>query len=197
MQDGYAFQTQDAEAWALFGSVDYLPTDRWTLKAGVRFSHEEKDFAAERPDPTFQTPTVAPITADTDDDFTSWDLSATYAVNPDVNVYGRVATSFRAPSIQGRILFCADFAGGTDPASDCVDVAEEEEILSTEVGVKSELLDRRLRLNADRLPLRDGRPADRGGRRRGQHGHPAERRQHRGLRLRGSTPSSPRARDGW
>jgi iron complex outermembrane receptor protein len=148
VQDGFAFQNQDTEAWALFGSVDFLPTDRWTLKAGVRLSHEEKDFSAERPDPTFQTPTVAPITAATDDDFVSWDLSATYAVSPDVNVYGRVATSFRAPSIQGRILFCADFAGGTDPATDCVDVAEEEEILSTEVGIKSELMDRRLRLNA-------------------------------------------------
>ena len=148
VQDGFAFQNQEAKSYALFGSVDFVPTERWTLKAGLRFTQDEKDFSAERPDPTFNTPTVAPITASTDDDFVSWDLSTTYAVNPDVNLYGRVATSFRAPSIQGRILFCADFAGGTDPATDCVDVAEEEEILSTEVGVKSELLDRRLRLNA-------------------------------------------------
>ena len=146
-QDGFSFQRQDAQSWALFGSVDLQATDRWQLKGGLRFTHDEKDFSAERPDPTFNTPTVRPIRENTDADLTSWDLSATYAVNPEVNLYGRVATSFRAPSIQGRILFCPDFAGGTDPATNCVSVAEEEEILSTEVGVKSELLDRKLRLN--------------------------------------------------
>ena len=144
-QEGFAFQTQQAESWALFGSLDYEVTDRWTLAAGLRFTADEKDFAAERPQPVFQTPTVAPIVRATDTDFVSWDASATYAVNPDVNVYGRVATSSRAPSIQGRILFCADFEGGTNPATNCVSVADEEEILSVEAGVKTELLDRRVR----------------------------------------------------
>lgn len=148
VQDGFAFQTQNAESWAVFGSVDYEASERWELQAGLRLSSDEKDFAAERPDPTFNSPTVAPIRESTDEDFTSWDLSATYAAAPNVNVYGRVATSFRAPSIQGRILFCPDFDGGTNPATNCVAVADEEEILSTEVGVKSELLDRKLRLNA-------------------------------------------------
>lgn len=147
VQDGYSFQTQQAEAWALFGSLDWQATDRWNLKAGLRYSQDDKEFSAERPDPTFNTPTVAPITRSTDADFVSWDVSASYEVNPDMIVYGRVATSFRAPSIQGRILFCADFEGGTNPATNCVSVADKEEILSTEVGMKSELLDRRLRLN--------------------------------------------------
>lgn len=148
VQDGFAFQQQDAESWALFGSIDYRLSDRWDLQAGLRFTTDEKDFSAERPDPTFQTPTVAPIRRTTDDDFTSWDLAATYHVSDDVNVFGRVATSFRAPSIQGRILFCPDFDGGTNPATNCVSVAGEEEILSTEIGLKSTLWDRKVRLNA-------------------------------------------------
>jgi iron complex outermembrane receptor protein len=90
---------------------------------------------------------VAPIVRNTDANFVSWDLSATYEVNPDVRVYGRVATSFRAPSIQGRILFAPDFSGGLDPATNGVSVADQEEIISGEVGVKSELLNRKLRLN--------------------------------------------------
>jgi len=146
VQEGFASQTQQATSWALFGSADYQATERWNLKAGLRFTHDEKDFSAERPDPVFQTPTFAPITRHTDADLTSWDVSALYAVNPTFNVYGRVATSFRAPSIQGRILFCPDFEGGANPATNCVSVADEEEILSAEVGFKSELLDRRLRL---------------------------------------------------
>jgi iron complex outermembrane recepter protein len=146
-QNAYAFQTQDNQSWALFGSMSYRLTDRWKLQGGLRYTHDEKDFAAERPQPLFQTPTFAPIRRRTDEDMTSWDLSATYAVNDTVNVFGRVATSFRAPSIQGRILFCPDFEGGTNPETNCVSVADEEEALSTEIGVKSELLDRKLRLN--------------------------------------------------
>jgi iron complex outermembrane receptor protein len=146
--DGFASQEQTAKSWAIFGTLDYALTDRWTLQGGLRYTDDQKDFSAERPDPTFNTPTVAPILANTDDNFTSWDASATYTVSDTVNVYGRVATSFRAPSIQGRILFCPDFEGGTNPDSDCVDVADAEDIISYELGVKSELLDQRLRWNA-------------------------------------------------
>ena len=145
--EGYAFQTQQATSWALFGSLDYQINELWSVKGGLRYTTDEKEFSAERPDPTFQTPTVAPITVDTDADLVTWDLSATRVVSDNVNIYGRVGTGFRAPSIQGRILFCADFEGGVNPATNCVSIADEEKILSTEIGVKSELMDRRLRLN--------------------------------------------------
>jgi iron complex outermembrane receptor protein len=145
-QDGYAFQTQDATSWAGFASIDFRPTDRWALKGGLRYTTDQKDFTAERPDPTFQLPTVRPIQVSTDADLVTWDLSATFKASADVNLYSRVGTGFRAPSIQGRILFCADFEGGTNPATDCVSVADEEKITSFEVGVKTEIA-RKLRLN--------------------------------------------------
>ncbi|HEY0592861.1 MAG TPA: TonB-dependent receptor, partial [Thermoanaerobaculia bacterium] len=145
--EGYAFQSQNAESWALFTSMDYRFSDRWNLQAGLRFTHDEKTLSAERPIPLFfNVATLAPVTAATDDDFTSWDLSLTYVASPQVNYYGRLATSFRAPSIQGRILFAPDTEGGTNPATDGLSVADTEEILSAEIGVKGELLDRRLRL---------------------------------------------------
>jgi len=147
VQDGFAYQEQDSKSWALFGSFDWTLSEDWDLKAGLRYTNDEKEFVAERTDPTFQLPTFAPIRRSTDADFVSWDLAATYHVNDDVNVFGRVATSSRAPSIQGRILFCADFEGGLNPATNCVSIADEEEVLSTEVGIKSLLLDRTLRLN--------------------------------------------------
>jgi iron complex outermembrane receptor protein len=147
-QDGYAFQTQDATSWALFASLDFRPSDRWTLKGGVRYTTDEKSFSAERPDPTFQLPTVRPIEVSTDADLVTWDFSTTYKASDSVNVYGRVGTGFRAPSIQGRILFCADFEGGLNPATNCVSVADEEKITSFEVGVKTEI-NRKLRLNTD------------------------------------------------
>jgi iron complex outermembrane receptor protein len=150
--DGYGYQTQDAEAYALFGSVDWQVSDDWTLKAGIRFSHDEKDYLTKREQPLFintllyGTQPSVPIPVKVDDDFTSWDLSALWAVSDTVNLYGRVATSFRAPSIQGRILFCSDI-DGTDPLTNCVSVADTESILSAEVGVKTILADNTLRLN--------------------------------------------------
>lgn len=146
--EGFAFQSQDAESWALFASASYMLSDRLKLQGGIRFTHDEKDLSAERPIPLFfNTATIGPVRASTDDDFTSWDISATYAISPQVNVYSRVATGFRAPSIQGRILFAPDADGGTNPATDGLSVADTEEIISGEVGFKTELLDRRLRLN--------------------------------------------------
>ncbi|HUO84414.1 MAG TPA: TonB-dependent receptor, partial [Thermoanaerobaculia bacterium] len=67
--EGFATQTQDAESWALFASVDQWFGEKWKLKGGVRFTHDQKDFAAERTIPMFfNTPTIRPVTAKTDDD---------------------------------------------------------------------------------------------------------------------------------
>ena len=141
----YNYQLQDALSWALFASMDFRPSDRWTLKAGMRYTTDEKDFSAARP--TGPNPTLRPIVEKTDADLVTWDLSATYEASESVNLYGRVGTGFRAPSIQGRIGFCpSDTSGGTDPETDCVSVADEETIVSYEIGIKTEF-DRRLRLN--------------------------------------------------
>jgi iron complex outermembrane recepter protein len=145
-QDGLATQEQQTESYALFGSVSYQATDRWDLQGGLRFSTDDKELSADRPQPLFQPPLTAPIVRTTDDDNVSWDASATYKAKPNVNVYGRVATSYRAPSIQGRILFAPDFQDGADPATNGVSVADAEDILSAEIGVKAELAERRVRL---------------------------------------------------
>jgi len=151
-QAGYAWQKQDAKSWALFTSLDYRPTDRWSFKGGLRYTNDKKDFVAERTEgvPGLNTPTVQPLRANTDANLVTGDLSAFYKVNDDVSWYARIGTGFRAPSIQGRILFCgSDQEGGLNPATNCLSVANEEKIKSAEVGIKSELLDQRVRLNLD------------------------------------------------
>ena len=148
-QEGFATQQQNADSYAVFGSADYQIGDRWKLKGGLRFTHDEKDFSAKRIQALFfNTPTTSPVRASTDDDFFNWDVSATYKLSDRTNVYGRLATGSRAPSIQGRILFAPDTSGGTNPATNGLSVADTEELFSQEIGFKSELLDRTLRLNA-------------------------------------------------
>jgi iron complex outermembrane receptor protein len=146
-QNGYAVQHQTTDSYALFGSFDFNLSDAWALKAGVRYTDDKKDFAADRPQPLFQPPLTHPITRHTSDNNVSWDLSATYKANPNLNLYGKLATGYRGPSIQGRIMFAADFSDGQDPATNGVSVAKAETIKSAEIGLKSILADQRLRLN--------------------------------------------------
>ncbi|MGE0030592.1 MAG: TonB-dependent receptor [Steroidobacteraceae bacterium] len=135
VQNGYAVQSQDNKAWAVFGSVDYEASDALTLRAGVRYTDDEKDFTAERTQSPVGGGAIGPIDATTDDENVSWDASATWSVNDDTNVYARVAKGFRAPSIQGRLLF-----------GNVVSVADSEKILSFEAGVKTSLFNDRARL---------------------------------------------------
>ncbi|MGH8205014.1 MAG: TonB-dependent receptor, partial [Steroidobacteraceae bacterium] len=135
IRNGDVEQNQDNEAWAVFGSGEYEMGDAFTLRAGVRYTKDEKDFSAER----FLSPVgagpIGPLTVATDEDNVSWDLSGTWAVSDETNIYARVAEGFRAPSIQGRLLF-----------GDTVSVADAEEILSFEAGIKTSLFDGRGRI---------------------------------------------------
>jgi len=150
--DGFSYQKQDATSYALFGTLDWQVASDWNVTAGIRFSSDEKDFVAQRLQaPAINTqlygsgPTVE-IPEHVEDDNVSWDLTAMYNLNPNFNIYGRLATSYRAPSIQGRILFCPD-VDGTDPSTNCVTTADTENILSFEAGIKTILAENRLRFN--------------------------------------------------
>ncbi|MEJ2188580.1 MAG: TonB-dependent receptor [Acidobacteriota bacterium] len=150
--DGFSYQKQDATSYALFGTVDWQVATDWNVTAGIRFSSDEKDLVAQRLQAPFintllygSGPTVE-IPEHVEDDNVSWDLTAMYNVNQNFNLYGRLATSYRAPSIQGRILFCPD-VDGTDPATNCVTTADTEDIISFEVGIKTILAENRLRFN--------------------------------------------------
>ncbi|MGV6801099.1 MAG: TonB-dependent receptor [bacterium] len=127
--NGYAFQNQDTTAWAVFGSANYDVNDQLNIQAGLRLSNDEKDFTAERvvsPLSFFGVPHVAqPAAQSSDEDFVSWDVSASYAANENTSLFARVAQGNRAPSFQGRLLF-----------GDVITKADTETILSFEAGVK-------------------------------------------------------------
>ena len=76
------------------------------------------------------------LSASTEDEQFSWDLSATYELNDDVNLYARIATGYRGSSIQAAGAFNAE------------SVAEPETSTSFEAGVKADLWDKRARINA-------------------------------------------------
>jgi iron complex outermembrane receptor protein len=140
-QNGYATQRQENTAWAVFASGDFEVSDRFTLRGGLRYTDDRKDFVARRVVGPFGPP-IAPIKVSPSDTNLSWDLSGVYEASEQVNLYGRVATGFRAPSVQGRLMF----ANAALPANQLVTVADSETVLSFEAGVKAQLWDNRLRL---------------------------------------------------
>ncbi len=146
--DGFTLQNQKTSSWAVFSHVDWDVTDQFVVSLGLRYSEDKKKFSARRISVPFATqlfdggvPTSAPIEKNPSDEVVSWDISGTYFVNDDINAYARIGSSFRAPSIQGRLLFAPG------DGADAVTVAKTEDIISYEAGVKSELFARTLRLN--------------------------------------------------
>lgn len=133
-------QRQDAKALGIFGSVNYKFDNGLTLQGGARWNHDKKRLVADRLfdlRPGFVGGGPVPqTTTRVKDGVLTWDLSALQELNPDVNVYARVAKGYRAPAIQGRILFDRD-----------VTTAKSENTMSYEAGIKTVLLDRRLRFN--------------------------------------------------
>ncbi|SFV07238.1 TonB-dependent receptor [Pseudoduganella namucuonensis] len=121
---------QQNTAWAAFGSVNYAVSDAFTVRGGLRYTKDKKDFATLE---TINTVLTGAPTVGISKDKFNWDLSGTYALNKDVSVYGRVATGFRAPSIAA--------ASTAVP----ITVADAETIVSYEAGVKADLLNRRAR----------------------------------------------------
>ncbi|MGI8931480.1 MAG: TonB-dependent receptor, partial [Sphingomicrobium sp.] len=133
-------QRQDSKALGIFGSVNYKLDNGLTLQAGARWNHDKKKLVADR---LFDTRFIfiggGPVPESTTrvkDSVLTWDVSAVQELNEDVNVYARVAKGYRAPAIQGRILFDRD-----------VTTADSEHTMSYEAGIKTTLLDRRLRFN--------------------------------------------------
>ncbi len=133
-------QQQDAKAIGIFGSVNYAFDSGLTLQAGARWNHDKKELFAEREfdiRPGFiGGGPVDPTTTKVDDSVLTWDLSAIQEINPDINVYARIAKGYRAPAIQGRILFDTE-----------VTTADSENTMSYEAGIKTVLFDRKLRFN--------------------------------------------------
>lgn len=124
---------QTNKAWALFGSVNYQLNPELNVRAGLRYTQDKKDLALLSGSVNTSNGTAA----STDNNKVSWDLSGTYALSKETNLYTRIATGFRAASIYP--------ASGFGPLSQ----ARPETVTSYEAGVKSEFWNRRARLSAN------------------------------------------------
>ncbi|MCD0424071.1 TonB-dependent receptor [Rubrivivax sp. JA1024] len=142
-QNSYERSRQKNDAWAVFGAATWQATPALSLRAGLRYTRDKKDFDVLEYSGGLGS--LDKIAANTEDKKLSWDLSATYALSRDVNLYARAATGFRASSVQG--------AGAYNGQS----IATPETNTSFEAGVKADLFERRARLafNVFRYTVKD------------------------------------------
>lgn len=138
VEDGYAQQKQKDTSAAVFGSIGYQINDAFKIKGGLRYSHDDKNWTATRYLSPIGAGPIGPLYENPTYSRTTGDLSATYSLSKDTTLYARAATGYRAPSIQGRLLF------GDTPS-----VAKAETITSGEFGIKSDLFDHRATISAD------------------------------------------------
>jgi iron complex outermembrane receptor protein len=134
LNDNYAVQFQKSKSWAGFGSLNYTVNDKFKVRGGVRYTNDKKEFSASR----VQTDGVSYHEINSTSHNVSWDLSGTYELDKSTNLFARVATGYRAPSMQGRL----------DNLSNVPSFASAERALSYEAGIKQDLFDKRARLSA-------------------------------------------------
>jgi len=134
---GFAYQNQKSESWALFANLDYDLSDRLNVGGGIRYSDDKKDFLAQRTLSPFGAPATAILRASPDTSEVSFNVNATYAATDNLNVYARIARGYRAPSIQGRLVF-----------GDTLSIADKETVMSYEAGIKGTLPEARARFDA-------------------------------------------------
>jgi iron complex outermembrane receptor protein len=132
VQSALATSKQTNTAWAAFGSVNYALSKDASLRAGLRYTKDKKDFATTAIQGSINTSNGT--TASTNDGKLSWDLSGTYALSPALNAYARVATGFRGSSIQAASAFGGQTQAGPETST------------SYEAGIKGDLLDKRARI---------------------------------------------------
>ncbi len=139
----------DNDAYAIYLHGEYALSDLLNLTVGVRYTEDERaaylqysqiQERDENNDLVFDAdgkPVLPVVPADDDWTKVTWDVALDYQWNEDINVYGRVATSYRAGGYNTRAPNRETFVTPFD----------EEDILSYEVGAKTQWFDDRLRLN--------------------------------------------------
>ncbi|WCM28101.1 TonB-dependent receptor [Sphingomonas sp. QA11] len=125
---------------AAFGQANYSITDRLTLTAGIRYTHDKRWGRSDTslvgtPNPATSIPFHYNVSVTGDN--VSYLASIAYKITPDILVYGSYSTGYKG---SGLNLNSAVSAG--TPL-----VLEPEKVRNWELGLKSQLFDRRLTLN--------------------------------------------------
>lgn len=127
-----------SKSYSIFGESDYRFTGNWVLTTGFRYISEEKSLEKYVDDGVGGV-TIPPGTqSERTDDDVIWRLGLRYEFSPSVMSYFTYSTGFRSGGFSPRANTLEILNRGQDP----------ETLKNYELGVKSELFDNRVMLNA-------------------------------------------------
>ena len=161
---------QESDSTALFTEGTYEFSDRFTLTAGFRYTWESKTFLARQQtlsqelggfsDPSLTWQALGSQLAASVHNFPfgvvrhesspsepTWRLSLGYQATDDVYTYATYSRGFKSGGYNDQIGNSGAFGNDLDAFQEAVAPTESETADSYEIGVKSEALDGRLRLN--------------------------------------------------
>ena len=134
----FGINSQDGKSYAAFFQGDYAFTDRLTLTAGGRYTRDEKDYSLDST--TFVGGNAVSnfkVTPDDDWDHFSPRVALEYHANEQMMVYASIADGYKGGGYNSR---------GTLPEN--IGPYDEETVLAYELGIKSDWMDGKLRVNA-------------------------------------------------
>lgn len=123
--------TADVESQSAFFHLDYELTDRWRISGGARYTNGQIEYSLDHPGLI-----SVPLPFASKQNRVDWLLSTDFRVTDDVLLYASAATGSRPPGVL-TIVYTPEQLGPTPG----------EELISYEIGVKSDLLGHRLRAN--------------------------------------------------
>ena len=146
--DAHVVQNTEGDSWSTFAQVRWDITDEWELAAGGRFTHDEKKGTQENVYlHTFfalgggMVPVGQSVDADFEDEHFSPEVTLTWRPSNDLTLWGAYKTGYKSGGYSTPTVLSSFYT------PDSI-VFEPEEAEGFEVGVKSTLLDGRMRLNA-------------------------------------------------
>ncbi|MFT5888416.1 MAG: iron complex outermembrane receptor protein [Zhongshania sp.] len=149
---GDYYITQDTESVGFFSKLDFSFSEQWKAALGLRYSFEEKTGVVTQTTelselgcvPPLNTNLMCQVTPDGNDfdqtdsfEAVTGSISTSYFLSGDTMLYGTVSTGFKAGG------FSLQYGTATDEMRPF----GEEEVTNYELGLKTEFLDRRARVN--------------------------------------------------
>ncbi len=148
----------NTESWAVYTQADYAITDQWMVTAGLRYTDEDKDIDYSDNAPCLPgDPSGCFVDSDgdgiSDDDLTTKNIQMFAPTKKNTDVWTpRIAVNFTPTDNQMYFASITNGfksggwnARGTTP--DQIIPFSKEEVLSYELGAKTDWLDNRLRVN--------------------------------------------------
>jgi iron complex outermembrane receptor protein len=137
-------QRQATDSLGVFDSATYKIIPDLTFGAGVRVSTEHKTYSVNCSNIGPSSCAVpSPSVVHANYTGPSFDVSLDYAVTQEANLYGRIATGYLGPALDGRNV---EYDFGNTVAG-AYTSARAETTVSYELGVKSSLFDQRANFN--------------------------------------------------